>query len=284
MRIFDFHTHTFPDHIAAAAVEKLQSASHTRPFTDGTVNGLRASMEAAGIAASLSLPVATHPRQVIHVNDAAIRLNQSGGETGVYSFGSMHPEFPEPEAELKRLADAGIRGIKLHPIYQGVDFDDPRSLRVLEAAGRLGLIVLIHAGWDVGYPGAAHAAPRKILNAVRAVGPFTLVLAHMGGWRCWEEAEQLLPDTGAYIDTSFSLGSMTPNDDGYYKTPESLALLGEAQFLRLVSAFGADRVLFGTDCPWGDQAREVRRFLTLPLKAEDQQRILWGNAARLLGG
>ena len=48
--IIDIHTHTFPDKIAAATVDKLQSAAHIHPFTDGTVDALRASMTAAGSA------------------------------------------------------------------------------------------------------------------------------------------------------------------------------------------------------------------------------------------
>ena len=282
MRIFDFQTHTFPDKIAAAAVGKLQAASHTRPFSDGTVTGLQKSMAAAGIAASLVLPVATSARQVEHVNDASIRLNNQAGITGVYSFGCMHPDYENHAEELRRIAAAGIRGIKLHPIYQGVNFDDPRYLRILETAGRLGLIVLIHAGLDVGFPGVVHASPRMVLNAMKSVGPVTLVLAHMGGWRCWDEALDLLPGTGAYIDTSFSLGSMTAGGDGYYKTPEELALLTEEKFVEIIRAFGSDHVLFGTDSPWGNQAAEVRRFLSLPLTDTEKQRILAGNAEALL--
>ena len=168
-------------------------------------------------------------------------------------------------------------------MYQGVDFDDPRYLRILETAGSLGLIVLIHAGLDVGFPGVVHASPRQIANAVKAVGPFTLVLAHMGGWRCWDEVIDLLPGTGVYIDTSFSLGSMTANGDGYYHSPGELALLTEEKFLRMVRAFGTDHVLFGTDCPWGDQAAEVRRFLSLPLTDAEKRRIMEENARALLG-
>ena len=41
--IVDFHAHTFPDRIAAAAVDKLKHASHTRPFSDGTAAGLKSS-------------------------------------------------------------------------------------------------------------------------------------------------------------------------------------------------------------------------------------------------
>lgn len=282
MQILDFHTHTFPDRIAAAAIDKLQAASHTRPFTDGTVSGLKNSMTEAGITASVVLPVATSARQVPHVNDASIALNDRGAETGIYSFGCMHPDYEDVRAELRRLAAAGIRGIKLHPVYQGVDFDDPRFLRILDAAGENDLAVLIHAGLDVGFPGVVHASPQMVLCALRSVGPITLILAHMGGWRCWDEVEQLLPETGAYIDTSFSLGAMTPNGDGYYKTEEELQMLREAQFLRILRSFGRERMLFGTDCPWGRQANEVQKFTQLPLTDEERRDILWNNGARLL--
>ena len=282
MRVIDFHTHTFPDQIAASAIGKLQAASHTRPFADGTVSGLIKSMTEAGISASVVLPVATSPRQVEHINDASVRLNERAGETGVFSFGCMHPDFEDAKRELRRVAAAGVRGIKLHPVYQGVDIDDPRFLRILDAAGELGLIVTVHAGLDVGFPGETQAVPRKIRNALRAVGPLTLICAHMGGWRCWEEAAELLSDAGVYIDTSFSLGAMTPNGDGHYRTAEELALLSEKRFVRLIRAFGAERVLFGTDSPWGDQANELRRFLSLPLTDEEKRLILSENAERLL--
>ena len=34
--VIDFHTHTYPDKMAAATLAKLSGVSHLRPFTDGT--------------------------------------------------------------------------------------------------------------------------------------------------------------------------------------------------------------------------------------------------------
>ena len=149
--VVDIHTHTFPERIAASTIQKLQDISHTRPFTDGTEAGLRASMVAAGVDFSLVLPVATSPRQVVHINDASARLNSQGN--GILSFGCMHPDFDGWKEELGRVAALGMKGIKVHPVYQGVDFDDPRYLRILDRCGELGLIVLTHAGLDIGFPG-----------------------------------------------------------------------------------------------------------------------------------
>ena len=280
--IIDFHTHTFPDAIAAAAVDKLQAASHTKPFSDGTVSGLRASMATAGIDASVVLPVATSPRQVSHINDNAIRVNALSNETGVYSLGGMHPDFPDWEREMERLCAAGVRGVKVHPPYQGVDFDDTRFVRILKKASELGMLVATHAGLDVGLPAAEQSTPEKLLRAREKAPDTTLILAHMGGWRCWDDVERLLPGTGVYLDTSFALGQMIPNGDGYYKTEKDLAMLEEEQFLRLVSLFGADHILFGTDSPWGDQSESLQAIRALLLPDTDRRAILGGNAEKLI--
>lgn len=281
--ITDFHTHTFPDKIAAAAVEKLMHASHTRAFTDGTAIELQKSRISAGIDRCVVLPVATSERQVPHINDAAIRMNESAAQTGLYSLGAMHPDFEAWHEELGRLAAAGIRGIKLHPPYQHTDIDDPRYLRVLTRAGELGLFVVIHAGLDVGLPGDTSAVPEKTSRALRLAGPVTMVCAHMGGWRCWEEAVDLLAPMGVLIDTAFSIGRMTPaQGDDTWKQDE-LQMLDDSDTLRLIRLFGKDRVLFGTDSPWADQQAELQHFLSLPLSPDEQKAILSDNAARLMG-
>lgn len=280
--IIDFHTHTFPDKIAASALEKLSKASHIRPFSDGTAVGLSDSARTAGVDMSIVLPVATSPKQVEHINDFAAKTNESTDETGLFSFGCIHPDYPEWSAELERIKALGLKGIKIHPVYQGVDIDDPRFLRILSKAGELGLIVVTHAGWDIGFPGVMHCSPEMTLRAIKQAGPVKLVLAHMGGWRQWDKVEELLADQPIWFDTSFSTGSLTPLDDGFYASAD-LPMLGETDFLRMVRAIGVDRVLFGTDSPWSNQAEEIERIKSLPLTEAERDAIIGGNAQRLLG-
>ena len=279
--IVDIHTHTFPDKIAASTVDKLQHMSHTTPFSDGTAAGLAQKAAAAGIDWSVVLPVATNPHQVPHVNDASLRLCEAFHDRGLISFGCIHPDYDGWKEELDRIAAQGIKGVKLHPVYQGVDLDDIRFLRIMDRCGELGLTVITHAGLDVGYPGVVRCSPEMALHAVREVGPFQFILAHMGGWHNWEQVERLLPGTGVYLDCSFSLGKLPLNSDPD-PIPWPLDMMGQEQ-LRMVGAFGADHILFGTDSPWGDQARELERIRSIPLPQADIDAILGGNAARLLG-
>ena len=109
-----------------------------------------------------------------------------------------------------------------------------------------------------------------------------LVLAHMGGWRNWDEVEELLSQAPVYLDTSFSAGEMTPLDDGYY-TSEDLPLMGERQFVRMVRTFGAERILFGTDSPWSGQRESLTWIRDTALSADELEAILGANAQKLLG-
>lgn len=277
--IVDFHTHTFPDAIAADTVRKLAQASRTVPFTDGTAGALAASMERAGVDLSIILPVATKARQVPGINERAAALNAQSGP--LFSFGAIHPDCEDWRQQLDRAAALGLKGVKIHPVYQGVPQDDPRYLRILEHAGALGLIVVTHGGVDIGYPGHDECAPDRIRRAVRQAGPVTLVAAHMGGWKQWNEALEQLCDTQVYLDISFSTGRLTPlREDSY--APAELELLGPERFTALVRAFGADRVLFGTDSPWSGHRESIAWLDACPLTAAEKAAILGENARNLL--
>ena len=281
--IVDIHTHTFPVKIAAAALKTMQAESHSALYSEGTAEGLRKEMAEAGISLSVVQPVATRPDQVAHINDSVIQTNGTASRTGILSFGSMHPLYEAWEAELERLAAEGVKGIKLHPVYDHVDIDAAESVRILHKCGELGLIVLIHSGWDIGIPGSAEALPEKVRKALDAAGGVKLVAAHMGGWRSWDSARKWLADTDVFLDTAFSLGRIDPAPGYRFGSEAERELMNGDGFLELVSAFGADRILFGTDSPWAGQAAEVRKIRALRLTEEERRKILGRNAAGLLG-
>ena len=283
-KVIDVHTHTFPEKIAAHALEVLSHNSHTRPFSDGTVKGLRASMSEAGVTLSVIQPVATRPEQVRNINDTAMKINAEGESAGILSFGGIHPDFSDWDMELSRIHENGIVGIKIHPVYQGVPIDDERYVRILARARELGLLVMIHAGFDIGFPENDYALPERISRALDMAGNCRVILAHMGGWRCWDDAVRFFAGReNVYIDTAFSLGKFVPNGDGYYSDGDECIMLRDDEFVGMVRAFGSERVLFGTDSPWASQSDCVRAVMLLGLSDNENGNILHGNALKLLG-
>ena len=312
--IIDIHTHIFPERIAGPTLKKLSLDGHILPFTDGTKNGLLRSMREAGVDRSVVLPVATSPGQVIKVNDNALRINEeemkrissgfsdegetekvsSGffaeGETekvspgfacgenpGVISFGCIHPDFEDYAEELRRLKGHGVKGIKIHPVYQMTDIDDVKFLRILYEAASLGLAVITHGGLDIGFPGVVHCSPAMCRHVVDEIGSFDFIAAHMGGWNEWDDALEELAGTGIYLDTAFAVGRAVPTEGS--RPP---AMLDEEMFLKMVRSFGPDHILFGSDNPWSSQKESLEALRSMQLSEEEKRRIEGENAAALL--
>lgn len=266
--IIDFHTHTFPEKIAAPTIKKLESLSGLTAATDGTLLGLKRSMEEAKVAISVVLPVITKPEQFLSINTYARKITPEhftgkGGE--ILSFGAVHPRSAGYREELREVKEMGLKGIKIHPDYMGIMIDDPDMVRLIDAACELDLIISIHAGVDIGMPWKVHCPPERSARMLREVRPPRCVLAHMGGFRQWDAVEELLAGTDVYMDISMSNGFMDME-----------------QMKRFTARHGADRILFGTDNPWGGQKEDIDFVRRLGLTSEQEEKILWRNGANLL--
>ena len=265
--IIDFHTHTFPDKIAARSIEKLENVGNIKAHTNGTLSGLKDSMDKSGVDISVVLPVVTNPAHITTVNRVAYETNEKFDETGIWSFGGIHPDNENYEDELKAIADYGLKGVKLHPDYQTTFFDDIRYKRIVYKAMELGLIVSVHAGLDIGLPDPIHCRPEHVISLMDEVKPDKLILAHMGGYALWDEVEDKLMDKGLYFDTAYCL------EEGK---------LSVEQFNRIVEKAGADKVLFATDIPWSAQTEYVEQIKKFVKDEDTYNRITYENAKKLL--
>lgn len=263
MRLFDAHVHIFPDALAARAVATLAAkAGGITPVYDGSRAGLEACMRRAGIGGALNCPIATKADQVRSINDWAAAQNR----WPVLCLGTIHPDFRDMEAELRRVRALGLRGIKLHPEYQEFYPDDPRLTPVWEICSDLALPVLFHAGGDIGFPPPYHCPPSQLRDLLARHPRLQIVAAHFGGWRMWEAAAEELFGLPVWLDLAFLFGELPPE-----------------QLVAWIRRHGAERVLFATDAPWHDPIADAAAFAALPLTAEEQRKIGWKNAADLFG-
>lgn len=260
MPVVDVHTHVFPTGVAARAVGSLVESGGLRPFYDGTVEGLLEAMDSAGVTVSVLQPVATRPEQVEGINDWTSSL----ASERLVPFGAMHPRHPDPEDEIERMAALGIRGIKLHPEFQDFDPTDPGMRRVYRAAARHGLVILFHAGEDPNFE-TTRGVPTAFKRVLADHTDLTVILAHLGGYRVWDEVTEHLLGERVYLDTAYTFGHL----------PAEL-------FREIVRGHGTDRVLFGSDGPWTDPRVELDGLASLGLSGDELESILWRNAAELL--
>ncbi len=260
----DFHTHCYPDKIAQKAVCGLSATGGIRPYTDGTLSGLKELLAAQGVGAFVVNNIAADARRMHNVNDFAISTD--GGN--VISFGSVAPFAEDALDELERLKENNICGIKFHPYFQNFYVDDPRLAPLYEKARDLGFIVLFHAGSDISFEDTERAEPRRLKEAAIALGADRgndVVLAHWGSSMQTEKVPEELCGFPVWFDTAFGLGYIT-----------------EEQARGVIKKHGAGRILFGSDCPWSTPERELGFIRSLGIGEDDIRRITCENAKELL--
>jgi len=260
--IIDFHTHAFPDNLAGPALEKLLANSNGLPAChDGTISGLLASMDRAGIETSVIASIATKPGQFKNI------LEWSKEITGprIVPLGSVHPHCPDFAHAVSKIAEEGLPGIKLHPMYQEFALDDQALYPLYEEVASRGLFLLLHAGFDIAYPGNRQAIPERILRVHRDFPQLKLIAAHLGGWNLWDEVLDKLAGKDIYLETSMVLD---------YCPEETLKAI--------LARHDPTRILFGTDSPWANQALEVAGWKNMKLKEHFLEDIFSLNAKQLL--
>lgn len=263
--VIDFHTHIFPESIAQRTMEALEAGGNTKAYTKGTLEALMGSMRDNDVTISIVLPVVTKPSQFETINAFAADITE---KEGIISFGGIHPEDENYLDKLNKIKELGLKGIKLHPDYQKTYVDDPGMVQIVRYAAEIGLIVLLHAGLDIGLPDPIHCTPQRVVNMLGQIDyvDAKIILAHMGGFNLWDDVEAYLVGKNIYFDTSYSLG-----------------FIDDPQFVRIVKNHGADRILFATDSPWGGQGETLSHFRSLDFTDEEFERMLWRNGAELLG-
>lgn len=259
MRIFDIHTHVYPNEIAQKATDSVKQFYQIGGANmNGTVDMLLTRGQEAGISEYLILPVAIRPDRVLGINDFILHQTQLHRE--FVGFGTVHAAMDNLTDEVHRIMDMGLRGIKMHPDSQRFHIDDPRLYPLYETIeGKIP--VMLHMG-DHRYNYSHPVKLRKILDQFPRL---QAIAAHFGGYSMYETAYELLYNTDCIFDVSSSLMYMP---DG---VPE-----------KYINRYGAERMAYGTDYPLWDPVEEVARFQQLKLNDAQFEQIAWKTAHRFL--
>ena len=246
--IVDFHTHAFNDALAEKAIGKLEKTSGLPRQSDGTVSDLQKKMREQGVDTAVVLNIATTAHSMHKVNDFAAQINAL---PGIVAFGSLHPDAEDWREEIARVKEMGLKGIKLHPHYQGFFVDEERMFPL----------------YDPVSPDVNYCTPKAARAAHEAVPGMKMILAHMGEIKEPGETEEYLIGTDILLDTALCARGNIP----------------EEQLTRMIRRHGAEKVLLGSDFPWHRSEEEIALIRSLPLTEEEKAMILGGNAQRLLG-
>jgi len=226
-----------------------------------SVENMKKSLDASGVTLTCCLPI---PPYVTFEDIKEAKDNRIIPFTGV-DFTKKY----DLESTLARQVQEGAKGMKLHPIVQKVALSDPRLREAVDIFSVYELPVLFHSGVTSYYHGKEKSKqePRNgnIPEAEQLIADFPevkFVVGHAGGIEVDEVMRTLPQYENAFVDTSF-------------QSPEKIR--------ELVNAFGAERVLFASDWPYGDRTISIKMVrLACDGNSNLEEKLFYQNATSIM--
>jgi hypothetical protein len=275
-----------------------------------------ADMEAAGIAMQvLSVPgpgvelIAGADGVAIarNYNDRLARLiiDRPKRFAGFAHLPMMTPEIAADELE-RAVRDLGLKGALINGTVGGRFLDHPDFEPVLARAENLGVPLYIHpsvppqavrnayydglpdpasfmlsiAGWGWHTETAVHILRLALSGSLDRHPRLRLLIGHMG------EGLPAMMERVERVFARFSREHLQRNasrailDQVWVSTS---GFTGVPAFIAMLMTFGADRILFSVDYPFGNNRSAVDFLMALPLSPIDRAKIAHENADALLG-
>jgi predicted TIM-barrel fold metal-dependent hydrolase len=223
-------------------------------------------MDEGGIATGVLVSRNT-PACRIRNDDVAKVAGSAPGR--IIGFGAVDPAegikaaVDEVERCVKKL---GLKGIAMDPgttKFQ-MAYDDRRCWPVYAACAGLGVPVVLMTGPFAG-PDISYTHPAGIDRIAKNFPDLNIVAGHA----CWPYAAEM-------VGVAFRHPNVFVSPDIYQHQP------GNEIFRQAANGYMADQYLFGTGYPYRPFGQTLRQFLAQDWREDVLEKVLWGNAARLL--
>ena len=161
-------------------------------------------------------------------------------------------------AEIDRtVGDWGFRGIKLHAMADNYSANDPAHVdAVLEAVIRHDVPIWFHTGH------LPYSTPMQIARLAARFPEAKLIIGHLGSGMIYDAILCAQARANVWLDIS---------------------LQGAGAVHLACAEVPAEKLIFGSDAPYGDMRSTRRAVETSGLSAADQARVLGGTIAQLCG-
>jgi uncharacterized protein len=275
--IIDFHTHIFAPEVVKEREQYLKydslfSQLYSNPKAKlSTAEDLIRVMDDQAIDISIVQNIAWSTAGLCRQTNDYILESVARYPQRLIGFGMVVLDSPlSALKEIERCARSGMRGIgEIRPDRRLLD--DPALMQpVINSIMEHNLILLTHSSEPVGhsYDGKGDITPQRLYPLISAFPGLKLVCAHWGGG---------LPFYALMPEVKKALGQV------YFDSAASPYLYSPPIYRQTAETAGEDKILFGSDYPLLQPKRLLAEIGALDLPPEVKQKILSGNARKLLG-
>jgi len=261
-KIIDIHVHIFPDYMSEKAIESLENKYKLHFIARPILKDLLKFMDVNNIGFSIIQPVSTSILQVEVLNSWLIDIIADDPER-IGAFGTIFPGYRDFPGELFRIKRGGLKGVKFHPNFQSFYPDDEKMYGIYREIINNDLWTLFHAGDEVTPVNKLYSKVDSFIRLRRKFPEMKIILAHLGGFKLWDEVMEKIIGEDFYLDLSYTIGFL----DG-------------SKIKDIIKNHGPDRIFFGTDFPLPNSKIQTKAFSGLGLDKDTQEKILYRNAIK----
>ena len=238
-----------------------------------TTEDLISAMDESGVDAAVIMGVGWTDRGIAREANDYLLESAARYSGRLVPFCSVNPAWGEDAlSEIDRCAASGARGVgELHPDTQGFKLGD-RSLMdpFMDCVKSRNMVALTHSSEPVGhvYPGKGTVTPTVLMEFIERYPDVAIVCSHWGGGLPFYS---LMPEVKRALSNAYFDSAASP-------------FLYRASIYSVMSKVARPgSILFGSDFPLLKPGRLMRHIRAADISAEEKERILGGNAQRLLG-
>lgn len=274
--IIDAHVHLHPtEEVGKMVVEMIKEKYGVDYYSYGTPEDYLEDMKKANIDKAVMVSFAPD-NQLKNNNFWTVAITRaSKNKQAKYPmfipFISVSPTMNgrTPLEELEHKYMWGMRGLKIHPVAQNFSPDDERMMPVYEWLVKHDLPITAHSGMNIDCK-STFGEPERWISVLEEFPDLKLILAHLGNG-FWDQTVEMADKfKGVMFDTAIAIS--------YIDSPTTL---DDEEAIDLIRTIGSDRILFGSDYPWINPAKDIQRIKGLNISEDDKNLILGKNAAKL---
>lgn len=278
IEIIDSHVHTFASSEIAEKIIKSFNKIYEIEFKNpgnGTIENVLDNMNRGGIDHTIMVNFA--PPKIIEDNNLWTLQAAKESNGKLIPLVSFHPEMEGSIAgHLDRYIKLGAKGIKLHPMAQGFDVRDPRLEELYQKCNDYQFAILVHCG-RVSNARLNEFSDYELIQPVIEKYPdIPIILAHMADGNIETVLDAVEKYPNVYFDTSIVITGypeiMNVNEPSW---------LDDREVVDIINRIGAEKVVFGSDFPWGSVLHDLKRVMNLNLTIEQKRLIFSGNAKKI---
>ena len=245
-------------------IERLIIKSLFRRNLTATRENFRKSMDKAGVTFSVALPVPPY------VSFADLKAAADKDPKVIPFTGIDYTRDYDIETSLEADVAAGAKGMKLHPILQCAPLTDKRTFDGVEAFAPHQLPIIMHTGVcqyyidrkDMHRQKPSYGAIHYVRDLINAFPKVNFIIGHAGLYE-WNDVKEIFRAyKNVWVETTFR---------------------GPSAIRELINTFGSERVLYGSDWPWGNRLSAIKALKkACQGNKEIEIRIFSGNAGKLM--